>query len=40
MMRDVVKRQRWWSYRIVWRRWVGVGLFTLLFLTKDVNGVL
>jgi hypothetical protein len=26
MMRDVVKRQRWWSYRIVWRRWVGVGL--------------
>jgi hypothetical protein len=32
--------RRWWRDRIVWRRWVGVGLLALLLLMKNVNGVL
>jgi hypothetical protein len=32
--------RRWWRDRIVWRRWVGVGLLALLLLTKNINGVL
>jgi hypothetical protein len=34
-MRDINERRRWWRNRIVWRRWVGVGL-----LAKDIDGVL
>jgi hypothetical protein len=38
--REVVERQRWWRDRIVWRRWVGVGLLALFLLVKGINGVL
>jgi hypothetical protein len=39
-MRDIIEGQRWWRNRIVWRRWVDVGLLVLLLLSKDIDGVL
>jgi hypothetical protein len=40
MMRDVIEWRMWWRDRIVWQRWVGVGLLALLLLAKDIDGVL
>jgi hypothetical protein len=40
MLRDVIERRRWQRDRIVWWRWVGVGLLPLLLLVKDIKGVL
>jgi hypothetical protein len=40
-MRDVVESRRWWwRDRIVWWRWVGIGLLALLLLEKGIDGVL
>jgi hypothetical protein len=39
-MRNVIERRRWWRNRIVWRRWVGIGLLALLLLSKDIDDVL
>jgi hypothetical protein len=40
-MRDVVERWRWWwRDRIVWRRWVGIGLLVLLLIAKGIDSVL
>jgi hypothetical protein len=40
MMRDVIERRRWLRDRIVWWRWVNVGLLALLLLAEHINGVL
>jgi hypothetical protein len=39
-MKDVVERRRWWRDRIVWWRGIGIGLFALLLLVKDIDDVL
>jgi hypothetical protein len=40
VMKDVIERRRWWRNRIVWWRWLGVGLLALLLLSKDIDTVL
>jgi hypothetical protein len=39
-MGDIVIWQRWWRDRIVWWRWVSVGLLALLLMAKSIDGVL
>jgi hypothetical protein len=39
-MGDIVIWWRWWRDRIVWQRWVGIGLLALLLMAKGIDGVL
>jgi hypothetical protein len=40
VMGDIVIWQRWWRDRIVWWRWVGIGLLALLLMAEGIDGVL
>jgi hypothetical protein len=39
-MRDIVIWRRWWRDRIVWWKWVDVGLLALLLMAKGIDDVL
>jgi hypothetical protein len=40
VMGDIMIWRRWWRDRIVWQRWVGIGLLALLLMAKVIDDVL